>query len=1092
MLTVKSCTSWLASCLLASALFGTAQAADKNETPWKAETFAGISLRNIGPAFMSGRIADIAIDPTDPNRWYVAAGSGGLWKTENAGTTWTPVFDQQKVYSIGDVEIDPTNPHTIWVGTGENVGGRHISFGDGIYVSHDGGQHWQHKGLEKSEHISTILIHPQDSNTLWVAVQGPLWSKGGQRGLFKTTDGGKNWKNVLSAGPWTGVTDVVMDPREPRRLYSATWQHHRTVAAYLGGGPESGIWKSEDGGETWTELKQGLPKGNRGKIGLAISPQQPDVIYAAIELNQRKGGVWKSTDRGASWKKQSDAVAGGTGPHYYQELWASPHQFDRLYLANNTLLVSHDGFKTYKPINVKNMHVDFHAMAFRKDDPDYLMVGVDGGLYESFDHAKTWRFVSNLPITQFYKVAVDDDFPFYNIYGGTQDNNTQGGPSRTDDASGIRNSDWKVILFGDGHQPATEPGNPDIVYAQWQQGNLTRYDRKTGEIVYVQPQGAPGDPAERFNWDAPILVSPHKPTRLYHASQRVWRSEDRGDTWTAISPDLTRNEHRPHLKIMDRQWQWEAPWDNYAMSQYNTITSLAESPLQEGLLYAGTDDGLIQVSEDGGKHWRRIEVKKLPGVPKHAFVNDIKADLHDVNTVYVALDNHKYGDYKPYLYKSENRGKSWKKISGDLPEPLLVWRVVQDHINPKLLFAGTEFGLYFTIDGGQRWIPLKGGMPTISIRDLAIQKRENDLVAASFGRGFFVLDDYSPLRQLKPDSLEAEALLFEPRKAWWYIERHNLGGGRKGSQGDSLYVADNPPFGAQFTLYLKNKRKTLAEQRKEAEKPRIKKGEDTPIPSYERLEQERTETPTQLLLVIRNPAGEVVRRIPVKNQAGFQRVAWDLRYPATQPATGKKNPHGDESPKGVMAAPGRYTATLEEIIAGKARGLTPAVDVQVEVLRTNSIGKASPEEVAAFWQQSAAFNRRYAALQLEMKRLDQQIKALQDAINRTPAAPDTLDRQLESLRQDWYQLDREINGNRSMQTINTLEADRINQLYSAVRIGTFRSTYGPTPTHRSNLQRAEALLENAWSRLEQLRKQDLPALQKAVLDAGGPWTAGAP
>ncbi len=1080
---------------LTGAMLSPAAASTEDDDPWKAETFKGLKLRSIGPAFMSGRIADIAIDPTDPNRWYVAVGSGGVWKTDNAGTTWQPIFDDQKVYSIGDVEIDPNNPHTIWVGTGENVGGRHVSFGDGIYVSHDGGKTWEHKGLKKSEHISTILIHPEDGNTLWVAVQGPLWSSGGERGLYKTTDGGKTWKAVLTAGPWTGVTDVVMDPRNPDRLYAATWQRHRTVAAYMGGGPESGIWRSEDGGESWTRLKEGLPRGNMGKIGLAISPQNPDVVYAAIELDQRKGGVWKTTNRGASWAKQSDAVGGGTGPHYYQELWASPHHEGRIYLASNYMEWSDDGGKTFRKINVKNMHVDFHAMAFRKDDPDYLIVGVDGGLYESFDHAKTWRFIANLPVTQYYKVAVDDDFPFYNIYGGTQDNNTQGGPSRTDDRAGILNSDWRVILFGDGHQPATEPGNPDIVYAQWQQGNLTRYDRVTGEITYVQPQGAEGDPAERFNWDAPILVSPHKPTRIYHASQRLWRSDDRGDTWQAISPDLTRNEHRPHLKIMGRQWQWEAPWDLYAMSQYNTITAIAESPLVEGLLYVGTDDGLIQVSEDGGKKWRRIEVKKLPGVPARAFVNDIKADLHDPDTVYVALDNHKEGDYKPYLYKSNNRGRSWKKISGNLPEPLLVWRLVQDHVNPDLLFLGTEFGLYFTIDGGKRWVQLKGGMPTISIRDLAIQKRENDLVAASFGRGFFVLDDYSPLRQLEPDSLERDALLFEPRRAWWYIPRSKLGGGPKGSQGDNLYVAENPPFGAQFTLYLKEKHLTLAEQRKKREKPLIEKKADTPIPAYERLEAERTQSEPRFLLVIRDATGSVVRRVPVENRKGFQRVAWDLRYPPLQPATAGKHEgegYGDERPRGVMVAPGTYQATLERVLDGKSETLAGPVPVQVEVLRQNSIAQASPEAVAAFWKRTAEFGRSWSALQLELKQLKTAIEAVEDALNRTPAAPDALDGELESLRQQWFELDRQVNGNRSMQKINTLEPDRIGQLFSAVRIGTFRSTYGPTPTHRSNLDRAERMLQQAWEQLHTLRGQRLPALQRAILEAGGPWTGGMP
>ncbi len=588
--------------------------ADANDDErMSSKTFSGLKLRNLGPAFKSGRIADIAIHPDDSSIWYLAVGSGGVWKTINAGITWTPLFDKQASYSIGSVTIDPSNPNVIWVGTGENVGGRHVGFGDGVYRSADGGAHWKNLGLKDSEHISKIIVHPEDSNVVWVAAQGPLWSKGGERGLYKTSDGGTTWNKVLGGGDWTGVTDLVIDPRDPDVLYAATWQRHRTVATYVGGGPESGLHRSIDGGETWKKLTEGLPKGNMGKIGLAISPQQPDVLYAAIELDLRKGGVYRSTDRGASWKKRSDTVSGGTGPHYYQELYASPHAFDLIYLADVWTQRSSDGGKTFKRMMDQHKHVDNHALAFRDDDPDYLLAGTDGGLYESFDAGASWRFMANLPVTQFYKVALDDAEPFYNVYGGTQDNTTEGGPSRTDTVHGIRNADWSVVMFGDGHQPATEPGNPDIVYTEFQEGNLMRVDRTNGERVYIQPQPEPGDPPERFNWDAPILVSPHSPTTIYYASQRLWRSEDRGDSWRTLSGDLTRNQDRMLLDVMDRQWSWNTPWDMYAMSNYNTITSLAESPQVAGLLYVGTDDGLIQVSEDDGANWRQIEVKSLPG-----------------------------------------------------------------------------------------------------------------------------------------------------------------------------------------------------------------------------------------------------------------------------------------------------------------------------------------------------------------------------------------------------------------------------------------------------------------------------------------------
>jgi len=427
-------------------------------------------------------------------------------------------------------------------------------------------------GLEGTQHLSEIIVHPEDAQTIWVAAQGPLWNKGGERGFYMSQDGGKTWGRTLGDDEWTGVTDIAVDPRDPDIIYAATWQRHRTIAAYMGGGPKSGIHKSTDGGINWTKLTTGLPSGNMGKIGIAISPQKPDIIYAAIELNRTKGGVYKSTDRGASWSKQSDAVSGATGPHYYQELYASPHEFDKLYLMDVRVQVSEDGGKNFRRLNERDKHSDNHAIVFREDDPDYLMIGTDAGIYETHDGTDNWRFIDNLPLTQYYKVAVDDQEPFYYVYGGTQDNGSHSGPSRTVEREGIRNAHWYKTLGADGHQSATEPGNPDIFYAETQQGGMHRIDRLTGETIFIQPQAGEGEDYERYNWDAPIVVSPHNPARLYFASQRVWKSDNRGDSWTAISDDLTKDEERIALPIMGRVQSWDSPWDVGAMSFRITST----------------------------------------------------------------------------------------------------------------------------------------------------------------------------------------------------------------------------------------------------------------------------------------------------------------------------------------------------------------------------------------------------------------------------------------------------------------------------------------------------------------------------------------
>lgn len=1060
-------------------------AQEKEKSPLSDGNFTGIKLRNVGPAFASGRIADIAIHPEDDNVWLVAVGSGGVWKTQNAGVTWTPIFDSQASYSIGCITIDAANPSIVWVGSGENVGGRHVGYGDGVYKSMDGGKSWKNMGLKESQHISKIIVHPENSDVVWVAAQGPLWNKGGERGLYKTVDGGKNWKKVLGDDEWTGVTDIAIDPRNPDWMYAAAWQRHRNVAAYMGSGPGSGIHRSKDGGETWEKLKTGLPGSNMGKIGLAISPQKPDVVYAAIELERTTGGVYRSTDRGSSWEKRSDAVSGATGPHYYQELYASPHQFDLIYLVDVRIQVSHDGGKTFDRLTERGKHSDNHSISFRADDPDYLLIGTDGGIYESFDNAANWRFMDNLPLTQYYKVAVDDSEPFYHIYGGTQDNGSHGGPSRTDNTHGIRNADWYKTLGADGHQSATEPGNPNIMYAETQQGGLHRVDRLTGDQVYIQPQPEEGEDFERYNWDAPILVSPHSPSRLYFASQRVWRSDNRGDSWTPISGDLTRNQERMSLPIMGQTWSWEAAWDLGAMSVYNTITSIAESPLQAGLIYAGTDDGIIQVTEDGGENWRKIEAGSLPGVPKTAFVNDIKADLHDANTVYIALDNHKYGDLNPYLLKSTDRGRSWRSISSNIPERTLVWRIVQDHIKPELLFAATEFGIYFSIDSGGKWVKLKGGAPTIPFRDLVIQKRENDLVGASFGRGFYVLDDYSVLREISEENLKQEAALFSTRKAWWYMPRSIVS-----SQGSAQYAAENPPFGAVFTYHLAEGLTTLKAERQKKEKELAKAGKDVEFPGWDAIEAERRQEKPKIWLTVKDADGNVVRKMTGPTRKGFHRVAWDLRLASKNPVrVSQSSGGGRRGGGGLTATPGTYTVSLSKEVDGKVTPLAEPVTFEVERLRKGALEPASTEELIAFRQELEAVQSAVSVASFTLNNSMDRVEAMQTALSRTSVEPGALNAQLHDLKQSLMELDEEMNGNRSKQEIGERTKPTIRSRFFVAYRGMF-TTYGPTDMHKRSLEIAKNQLGDINEKMEKIVKEDIPKLERALINAGAPWIEG--
>jgi photosystem II stability/assembly factor-like uncharacterized protein len=1059
------------------------------DKPLKSETFSGLSFRSLGPAFNSGRVSDVAIHPGDRNTWYVTAASGGVWKTTNAGTTWTPIFDAQGSYSIGCVAIDPVNPLTVWVGAGENNSQRSVGYGDGVYKSTDGGKTWNNMGLKNSEHIGMIAIDPRNTNTVYVAAQGPLWAAGGDRGLYKTLDGGKTWKLILHPGEYTGVSEVHFDPRNPDILYVTAYQRQRRVWTLIDGGPESAIQKSTDGGATWRKLENGLPKEDLGRIGLAISPVDPDVVYAIVEAANKAGGFFRSTDGGGNWEKMSDEVS--DSPQYYQEIFADPRAVGRVYSMDTWMQVTEDGGKTFRRVGEKYKHVDNHALWIDPSDTDHLIAGCDGGLYETFDRAATWDFKANLPITQFYKIALDNAKPFYNVYGGTQDNNTLGGPSRTLTTHGITNYDWFVTVGGDGFQTQVDPNDPSIVYSESQHGGLVRFDRRTGEAIDIQPQTGKGEPPLRWNWDSPLLISPHSPSRLYFGANRLFRSDDRGNSWQAVSPDLTRQIDRNRLKVMGRVWSVDAVAKNASTSYYGNIVAFSESPAKEGLLYVGTDDGLIQVSNDGGKNW--ISNRDFPGVPEMTYVSKILASLHDPDVVYAAFDNHKMGDFKPYLLKSVDHGRSWVSVAGDLPERGTVYAIAEDHEVSDLLFAGTEFGVFFTRDGGRQWVPLKSGIPTIAVRDLQIQRRENDLVAGTFGRGFYVLDDYTPLRQALPRTFERTTLLFPIKPAPFYVPSSPFGLREKSSLGDAFFTAPNPPFGAVFTYYLKDALKKMRATRLEAEKDATKRNMDIYYPSWEQLRAEDREEDPAILVTITDPDGHVVRRLTGPATSGLSRVTWDLRYPAYSPTqlstSGPDNPFRDP-PMGPLAAPGTYYVSLSRRFEGQVTPLTTPAAFTTVPIRSEALSATDAAALLIFQQKTGRLQRAVLGAVESAKEALTRLQHIKKAIDDAPGADLKLGDEARRLELRLKDIQVALSGDPTLESRNEPTppsiVDRVNQIVE----GHWSTTVYATETHHQDYETAAAEFEPVLADLRTVVDQDLKKLEDEAEAAGAPWTPG--
>ncbi len=1051
-------------------------------------SISGLTWRSIGPAITSGRISDIAVNPNNPFEYYVASSSGGVWKTDNSGVSFSPMFDKEGSYSIGCVTLDPKNPNVIWIGTGENNNQRSVAYGDGVYKSMDGGKSWENMGLKTSEHIGKIIVHPENTDTVYVAAIGPLWSKGGERGLYRTLDGGKTWEAVLTIDEHTGVNDIVMDPRNPDVLYASTFQRRRHVYTYVGGGPGSGMHKSTDGGTTWLEIDNGLPTVELGRIGLAISPANPEILYAIVEAADDKGGLYASTDRGASWEKRGDHTTSG---NYYQEIIADPIDENTLYSMDTWMSVSHDGGKTFKNVGEDYKHVDNHSMWINPNNNEHWVVGCDGGIYETFDAAKTWDFKENLPVTQFYKVALDNDAPFYNVYGGTQDNFSLGGPSRVLTNHGITNSDWFITNGGDGFESQVDPNNPDIVYAQSQYGFLVRYDKKSGEKIGIQPKERKGEDAYRFNWDAPLAASRHAPGRLYFAANKLFRSDDYGNSWKVISDDLTQQIDRNKLKVYDRVVSIDAVAKNGSTSLYGSIVALSESPIDENLIAVGTDDGLVQITEDGGNTWRKVSA--IPGAPKQSYVNSVYFSRHSANVLYVAFNHHKYGDFKPYIFSSTDRGNTWKSISSNLPERGSVYTIEEDHVDGNLIFCGTEFGAFFSPNKGQSWKKLGAGLPTIAVRDMAIQEREDDLVLATFGRGFYVLDDYSALRTIKNAAPTETAVIYPVRDALLWEESSPLGLPGKAFQGDNYYSAPNLGPEAMITYYYSEDFKTLKEKRTKREEELIKDKKDTYYPNYEARKAEKEEEEAQLLFTITNAEGIVVKKEFKKPAKGVQRFHWDLRFTPQDPidlsTPSFYNPFRGKD-EGTLVAPGTYTITMQLVENGILTDLAKPVVFEVKALENTTLPAEDRNAKVAFQRDVARLQADLQVCEKIIKESKDKLKYIKAAIKRSEQPFGTLAKSVLDIENKMKEVNTALYGDPVKFELDIPQPQTTSNRIGIMGYEQKYSTSAPTKTHKDNYAIARAEIDSIKKEVETIFNVDVKQLEDRLIKSGAPYTPG--
>ena len=1051
------------------------------------ELLAGMKARSIGPAGMSGRVAAIDAVASDPSIVYVGAATGGVWKSVNAGLTWTPVFDDQPVASIGALAIFQPSPDIVWVGTGEGNPRNSVSVGNGVYRSLDGGKTWAHLGLEGTERIHRIALHPSDPEVAYVAAMGKAWGENPERGIFKTVDGGKSWRKVLYVDEKTGAADLVMDPSNPEKLLAAMWDYRRWPWFFRSGGPGSGIHVTVDGGAHWTKLtpEDGLPEGELGRIGLAISRSHASVVYAFVEA-KKENALYVSKDGGWNWKLAGKDSALGNRPFYYADIRVDPEWPDRVYSLWSSVSVSDDGGRSFRLlVPFREIHPDHHAMWIHPEHPEQIMIGNDGGVAFSDDRGESWRFVRDLPLAQFYHVAVDLDTP-YNVYGGLQDNGSWRGPASVWENGGIRNHHWEEVGFGDGFDTLPHPKDSLTGYAMSQQGFLLRWDLRTGERKDIRPPEPDGVPL-RFNWNAGIAIDPFEPDTVYYGSQFLHRSRDRGDTWGTISGDLTTN---------NPEWQKQAEsggltLDVTGAENFTTIVAVAPSPIQRGLIWVGTDDGRIHLTRDGGVTWTSVEAN-LKGVPQNTWVPHIEPSKYDDRTAFVVLDDHRRSNWTPYVFRTRDHGKTWQSLATPNLRGYCL-AIEQDPVKEDLLYLGTEFGLYVSLDGGSSWMPWTHGVPTVSVMDLVVHPREHDLVMGTHGRSLLVLDDVRALRTLSEAAMQEPVHLFEIPPAQQYRVKQTAG---PRFPGHEEFRGENRPYGAIVTYALNaeglphpdpEKEKLRKEQERKAGKAKPPAGE----PGESKPGAQPEKKGPQAKITVCDAQGRVVRTLEAPATQGVNRAVWDLRRDAFE-APPREEPAFRE-PRGTEVLPGDYEATVafggheakgRVLVLPDPRFAIPQADRQAKeqaVLRAGSLLELVAEAVKRIQQARSEVDVVLAKVKAESKKDAGSPKG--DASGDVEEGPHKpLAEAGSKLKKTLDEIEKRLwvpPGTKGV----LAPRDALSRIQYALR-SLDSSWDAPTPAQESYLHQAQAHLEQVLAEVNREFAEDVAGFKRLVAEAG--------